>query len=77
MFKLQQVEQMDSLGALPQMQMHNSPWSAGLLGHWWKHGGWQGRAIVIGFGALCLLLAWLMVGLLVLHGLSAWLTTLP
>lgn len=66
----------DFIHRLPQMQMHNSPWSAGLLGHWWKNGGWQGRALVFGFGALCVLLAWLMVGLLVLRGLSAWLATL-
>lgn len=66
----------DFIHRLPQMQMHNSPWSPGLLGHWWKNGGWQGRALVFGFGALCVLLAWLMVGLLVLRGLSAWLATL-
>lgn len=66
----------DFIHRLPQMQMHNSPWSAGLLGHWWKNGGWQGRAIVIGLGALFALLAWLLVGLLVLRGLFFWLTTL-
>ena len=45
----------DFINRLPQMPMHNSPWSAGLLGHWWKHGGWRGRALVLGFGALCAL----------------------
>ena len=66
----------DFIHRLPQMQMHNSPWSAGLLGHWWKNGGWQGRAIVIGLGALVALLMWLLAGLLVLRGLFFWLTTL-
>lgn len=62
----------DFIDRLPQMQMHNSPWSTGLLGHWWKHGGWQGRTLVIGFSAMCVLLAWV----LVLRDLSTWLTTL-
>jgi hypothetical protein len=61
----------DFIHRLPQMQMHNSPWSTGLLGHWWKNGGWRGRALVIGFGALCVLAAWLMVGMPMLRGLSA------
>lgn len=53
----------DIIRRLPQMHMADSPWSTGLLGHWWKNGGWQGRSLVIGFGAMCVLV----IGMLVLR----------
>lgn len=45
---------------LPQMHMSDSAWSQGRLGHYWKHGGWQGRTIVVGTVALCGLWVWVM-----------------
>jgi len=48
------------INRLPQMHMADSPWSPGWLGHYWKHGGWRGRAIVIGMGGWCGLWVWLM-----------------
>ncbi|PUA97613.1 hypothetical protein C8C99_2471 [Acidovorax sp. 107] len=41
------------INRLPQMHMADSPWHPGWLVHYWKRGGWRGRAIVIGMGALC------------------------
>lgn len=38
---------------LPQMHMADGPWPPAWLVHYWKRGGWRGRAIVIGVGALC------------------------
>lgn len=37
---------------LPQLNMHDSPWHNGLVTHYWRHGGWRGRAIVVGMGLL-------------------------
>lgn len=35
------------------MHMADGPWPPAWLVHYWKRGGWRGRAIVIGVGALC------------------------
>lgn len=37
---------------LPQLNMHDSVWHNGLVTHFWRHGGWRGRAIVAGMGLL-------------------------
>lgn len=44
---------------LPQMRMHNSVWNNGLLAHYWRHGGWRGRAVVVGVVLMVFLFVWL------------------
>lgn len=40
---------------LPQLNMHDSVWHNGLMAHYWRHGGWRGRAVVVAAaGLLCL-----------------------
>lgn len=42
---------------LPQMTMHNSVWNNGLLTHYWRHGGWRGRGVVVAMTLLLGLIA--------------------
>ncbi|MCE1192038.1 MAG: hypothetical protein LWW96_07785 [Acidovorax sp.] len=37
---------------LPQLNMHDSVWHNGLVVHYWRYGGWRGRAIVVGMAVL-------------------------
>ncbi len=44
---------------LPQMAMHDSLWHNGLIPHYWRHGGWRGRCILVGMACLLGLTLWM------------------
>lgn len=54
----------DILDRLPQLHMHDTPWSNGLLEHFWQRAGWRGKLMVLGLGAA--FVSWLVL-MLVLH----------
>jgi len=46
----------DIIDRLPQLHMHDSIWTQGLLGHYWRFGGWRGKAAVVCLGGLAALM---------------------
>ena len=46
----------DIIDRLPQLRMHDSIWTQGLLGHYWRFGGWRGKAAVACLGGLAALM---------------------